>query len=180
MKRTKALESVAYHEAGHAVAAWHVRVRTTALSIVPDEDAKGFHAHRPYFGGINLEYDDSPRAQRRAENMALVCLVGPAAQRRFNPKGFRNYHVASDRHEAIYLLAYIGSEDEYLNAYLKLIEIQARNFVTIHYQWSLFECLAEALLERQRLTGKDVRRVIGECSRAALGPIPVIAVQAQS
>ena len=36
MKQTKALESIAYHEAGHAVAAWDCNVRIKALSIIPE------------------------------------------------------------------------------------------------------------------------------------------------
>ncbi len=36
MRRTKALESTAYHEAGHAVAAQRHGMRTKRLSIVPE------------------------------------------------------------------------------------------------------------------------------------------------
>ncbi len=86
MRRTKALEATAYHEAGHAVAAYKVGMKVKRLTIVPSGDALGSHQHHAYFPGVNLEYDSSPRAQRRAENFALVCFAGPAAQRRFNPK----------------------------------------------------------------------------------------------
>ncbi len=168
MKRTKALESTAYHEAGHAFAAWRLGVRTTALSIVPDGDAKGFHAHRTYFRSLDLvflphAYDSSPRAQRRVENMALVCCAGPAAQRHFNPRGFRTYHAEDDWHQAVDLLLRKSENTEIVEAYFKLIELRAQNFVAGRWQWPLIECLAEALLKRQRLTGKEVRRVIGEC-----------------
>ncbi len=49
------------------MAAWRCRVRTKSLSIVPEPDSAGRHIRHPYFGGINLEIDSSPRAQRRVE-----------------------------------------------------------------------------------------------------------------
>jgi ATP-dependent Zn protease len=162
MKRTKALESAAYHEAGHAVAAWHCRVRTKSLSIIPELDSAGRHIRHPYFGGINLEIDSSPRAQRRVENMVLVCCAGPAAQRRFDPKGFRSYHAQGDWYEAINLLSYLTDDDEVLRAHFKLVDLRARKFVALPSVWSLIEDVAGALFERHQLTGKDIRAIISD------------------
>ena len=36
MKRTKALESTAYHEAGHTIAAWRHRIAIRNASVVPE------------------------------------------------------------------------------------------------------------------------------------------------
>ncbi|MHA1554171.1 MAG: hypothetical protein ACTSU0_07150 [Alphaproteobacteria bacterium] len=167
MKRTKALESAAYHEAGHAVAAWRCRVRTKSLSIVPEPDSAGRHIRHPYFGGINLEIDSSPRAQRRVENMALVCCAGPAAQRRFEPKRFRIYHAQGDWYEAINLLSYLTDDDEVLSAHFKLIDLRARKFVAVPFNWMLIENLAAALLDRRQLTGKEVRAVLVDSANSA-------------
>jgi ATP-dependent Zn protease len=159
-RRTKALESTAYHEAGHAVAAYAHGVRTKALSIVPDGDSKGRHEQHPYFGGINLEFDSSPRAQRRVENMVLVCLAGPAAQRRFNTKGFRRYHADHDWRQAIDLLSYLVGSNKELEAYLRLIDIRARAFVETAPRWIQINRLAQNLLDRQTLTGPEVRQLM--------------------
>ncbi len=167
MKRTKALQSTACHEAGHAVAAWRLGVRTKSLSIIPKVDSLGQHVHHPYLGGINLEWDGGARAQRRAENMALVSCAGPAAQRRFSPKGFRNYHAEGDWHQAIDLLSCLSGDAEVLSAYFKLIDLQAQKFVAAPFLWELIESLAEALLDRHRLTGKEVRAVIADSTAAA-------------
>ena len=168
MKLTRALKSTAYHEAGHAVAAWHLGVRTKALSIVPEARSAGRHTHHSYFGGINLDWGDSPRAQRKAENMALVCCAGPAAQRRFDPKGFRNYHAKDDWHQAVDLLSHLTGDDEILSAHFKLIDLRARKFVARPQVWPLIEGLAGALLEQQHLNGKDVHAVINESMSAAV------------
>ena len=168
MKRTKALESAAYHEAGHAVAAWHCGVRTKSLSIVPESDSAGRHVRHPYFGGLKLEIDSSPRAQRRVENMALVCCAGPAAQRRFDPKRFRSYHAQGDWYEAMNLLSYLTNDDEVLMAHFKLIELRARKLIALPSVWSLIEAVARALLERRHLTGKEVRAIISDGMNAVL------------
>ncbi len=169
MRRTKALESTAYHEAGHAVAAWKLGVRTKKLSIVPDaaDGSLGSHQHSPYFTGINLEFDDSPRAQRRVENIAIVCCVGAHSQRRFHPRGFRNYHAEADWHRAISLLSYLAGDNEVLEAYFKLIDLQAKKFVQSQANWCAIEGVAEALLERHALTGAEAKAVIFESIQAA-------------
>ena len=60
MKRTKALESTAIHEAGHAVMAWRLGVRTKTLSIIPGPGTLGHHLRRAYFTGINPEKSNAP------------------------------------------------------------------------------------------------------------------------
>ena len=49
MKRTKALEAIAYHEAGHAVTCWHQHIGLKHLSIVPGEDWTGQIVHDRVF-----------------------------------------------------------------------------------------------------------------------------------
>ena len=129
MKRTKKVESIAYHEAGHAVAAWKRRIRIKQLSILSDGDSAGRMTHHNYFSGVHPEYDTSPRIQRRLENMALVCFAGPAAQRRFNPRGYRHVHADGDFQQAVTLLTCLVGSDKELEAYLKLINVRARQFV---------------------------------------------------
>ena len=160
MRRTKVLEATTYHEAGHAVAAWRVGVRCKLLSTVADETSAGRHVHTPYFSGMNPEYDDSPRVQRRLENMALVCLAGPAAQRRFNPKGFRRAYARDDYHQAVDLLSYIAPDNEVLGAYVGLIEVLARKFVEAPRNWYCIESLADELLQRHEMSGREVRAAI--------------------
>lgn len=160
IRRTKALESTAYHEAGHAAAVHKHQIRTKVLSIVPDETSTGRIEHHPYFGAIDLEYDLSPRVQRRIENMAFVCLAGPAAQRRFNRKGVRHYHGEDDRRLAIYLLERLVGSSEELEAYLNLIQIRVRNFVGNHVNWFFIDRVAQALIERRTLTGAEVRELM--------------------
>ena len=93
MKITKALQSTAHHEAGHAVAAFTCSIATRKLSIIPNNDSHGRFTHEPYGVGIKtLEVGEvTPRVQRALENRALISLAGPAAQRRLILKGTENF-----------------------------------------------------------------------------------------
>jgi ATP-dependent Zn protease len=81
MKRTRSqLESTAYHEAGHAIAEWRLLVRVPRrLTIEPDGDSLGFSEGSNPLIRVDIEWDDSPRAQRKAENLVRILLAGPAA-----------------------------------------------------------------------------------------------------
>ena len=67
MKRTKALEAAAYHEAGHALMAWHQGVRVNEISIIPDKNSRGRVLHADPLRGIQLDIEKSDRARLRAD-----------------------------------------------------------------------------------------------------------------
>ena len=161
MRTSKSLEATAYHEAGHAVAAWRLGVgfRKQALSIVPDGDSLG-HAKQsnPLFR-VDLEFDKSDRARRRAEKAAQISLAGGAAQRRFSARSYRHAHIKSDLHEAVHMLGYFAEGDE-LEAYLRLIEIRARHMFNRPFVWRCVQALAGALLARKKLSGREIKRII--------------------
>lgn len=161
MKRTKLLESVAYHEAGHAVAAWRVGVRLHELSMIEAYRHHGRAAPPPYFepftrrGGGEAEV-----SAHRIENMVLVCLSGPEAQRRFFPTHFRRSHAVPDFDQATELLTYLTSEPGEREAYFRLIDIRARNLVSDVVAWRGIEHLAAALLDRVTLGVREIRGII--------------------
>ena len=160
MKPTKALRSVAYHEAGHAVAAWEVSLPIKTLSIVPEADTAGRLVHPPYFKGVHPDADTSPCVQRRIENMVFVCYAGPEAERRFNPKGLWKDHAQGDWKQAIEILTHQVGSDEELEAYCNLMRIRAKNFIALDHVWEDIEKLADELLVRQKMSGRDVDAVL--------------------
>lgn len=160
MKQTKAIESIAYHEAGHAVAAHAHKVRTKAVTIVPADGSLGRLENQPYFKDINIEYDNSPRARRRVENMVIVCLAGPVAQRRFNPRGSWRVNAGGDWYQVENLLSHLVGSAEQVAEYWERMEIRTRDFVQDPDWWFLIERVAGRLLERQTLTGVEVRKLM--------------------
>src|SRR5579863_3751439 len=90
MKSVKAhLEAVAYHEAGHAVAALRRHLRVLDITIDPDREFSGRLRYAKYFRRHELEHSNSDYLRRKVENFALVCLAGPEAQRKYDPRSIR-------------------------------------------------------------------------------------------
>ena len=169
MKRIKALESTAYHEAGHAVAAYQVGQLIKSVTIIPDDDSSGSVSTGPYFSGdewdqlirVNSE-DISGGMQQRLENDVLVCLVGPAAQKRFNFFGYRKFHGEQDRKIAMNWLRLLEGDNQILGYYFRMFDLRARNFVQRSTNWGLICHLVETLLAKPTLTGDEVKSVIFE------------------
>jgi hypothetical protein len=162
MKITKALQSTAHHEAGHAVAALTCSIPTRKLSIIPRDGSHGRFTPEPCNIGMKtLEFCKvTPRVQRTLENRALIALAGPAAERRFNPKGYRKIYGEDDYDHACTLLEWAAHSDKELKTYFRLIEIRAEILVENPLHWLQIQGVAKALLERGELSGKMVKEVI--------------------
>ncbi len=169
MKRIKALESTAHHEAGHAVAAYQLGQPIKSVTIIPDDDSLGSVSTGPYFSGDEWDQligvnskDISGGMQQRLENDVLVSLVGPAAQKRFNPFGYRKFHGEQDRKIAMNWLEKLEGDNIILGHYFRMFDLRAHNFVQRSTNWGLICHLAETLLAKPTLTGDEVKSVIFE------------------
>jgi hypothetical protein len=176
MKRTRALEAIAYHHAGHVVLAWRTGVRVKAVSLLDALVNRNHAAPEPYFQiqlaandpGVDktLSYGlpsaESRTYRRRLENMALVCLAGPAAQRRFDPCGFRRAHALADRRQALAVFTPLAPDPQEACAYVELIDWRARHAVSLPPVWRCIAHAAGQILERVSLTAAEMRAVIKE------------------
>lgn len=148
---------IAHHEAGHAVAALVLRLRIgrKGVTIIPDKitDALG-SAHVLYQMHGNPELEISPRTHVRLLNLAVMCLAGDAAEKKFNPR--RRFGAHGDRHCASGLLSYISSSTEILELQLKIAHLRACSLVNV--RWNEIEKVATALVERKMLDREDVRK----------------------
>jgi hypothetical protein len=158
---TKTKEAtVAYHEAGHAVAAWRLRIplHRTGVTIVPDGEAAGTTSHHKVVGR-EIEWDVSDRTVLKAERFAQVCLAGGIAQRHYCPQSVRRYHTDSDHHNAIGVLINLAAGRE-LEAWLKLLYIRTENMLANQDVWRAVQRLAEALVQRKTIRGKEATEII--------------------
>ena len=159
-KQARQLATIAHHEAGHSVAAFHVGLETKALSIV----SKDYRNNATYFSDkhvVPLTAGELPGdIKMRHENFAFVCLAGPWAQREFNPKGFRKVHAESDSHQAIGFLGRVRNDNESLELYLKRLDLEACNFFRDKFKWGVICHLAGVLLNQPEMTGDEVRKAI--------------------
>jgi len=156
------LEATAYHEAGHVIAAWQFRRHISLVTIKPDEDSVGSTFANLVKGIANLDCGDvSPAVQRRVENYAIIHLAGPAAQRKYNARSVRLHHRESDRTKVCTILSYLCEPtQEVLRAYYHLMDLRARAVVQNPINWQAIGILAQELLRRRTIAGKDLRDFI--------------------
>lgn len=159
-KPTKALISTAYHEAGHAVAAYFENIKVKQATIVPDDDFFGMVTHQQIQKHIRdaLEFGSiTPTKRARTESFIIVSLAGSIAEQKH--RGRSNYvGSAQDRHDAVELVSRLSGSEEEANAYLKWLHVRAANLIKIH--WWAVDAVAKALLDSETLTGDELQQVI--------------------
>ena len=152
-------EAVAYHEAGHAIVAWRRHLRLLEVTIEPTRIYSGRVRFAKLFREHELETSNADRLRIKVEDFALMCLAGPAAQRKYNPRSIGlAWHGDHEQAQKI-LRDYTGSDnEEYLRTYYKLIAIRARDFVACNWKW--IDMLARELLARRNMSRRDFEELI--------------------
>jgi hypothetical protein len=162
-----AIQATAYHEAGHAVAAYRLGVSLRQVSIEPDESSAGHVKHQRLLDKT-VAYDRSDRNRMRVERLVIVCLAGLEAQRKFNARTVRHFHAHSDYQSAVGAVERFTTSNEETQAYINYLLARTRSLLAEPGGWEEIIGLATALLERQRLTGKEAVRIIrGATNRLA-------------
>jgi uncharacterized protein YjbI with pentapeptide repeats len=169
-RQAEKLKALAYHEAGHAVAAHVLGIRFTAVSIVPSERYQGCLKIEPSGwktwvrpGGC----DGLTREQ--AERQILVYLAGSAAERLVNPEKAGGSRI-DDLEASSLVREIIGRAVAYHNrsidrawkqaaaAYLDYMRLLAEEL--IHFHRRAVRALAQALLADQEIDAIRVGEII--------------------
>jgi hypothetical protein len=155
----KSERNTAFHEAGHAVAAFCVRQKVRKASIVPKMDTLGHVVHSPLKFGDNGLFDDSPRGIDRAEKRIVICYAGPLASRKFQPRSRWKLGGSGDFDTARMLMAHLqGPDDKYNTLYSKLLWRRAE--LLVDFRWPEINAVAEALIEHRTLDADALEAAI--------------------
>jgi len=155
--------ATAYHEAGHAVAAWLLHIRIRKVTIVPEGDALGYVLRRSvvFRKGVleTLECGaatdrEQAWAQFCAERHAIYCFAGMEAQKRFNPRSVRIHHWKSDHDAAMKGLYFLTPRDS-IRLYDRIMRIRTKYLLDRPDARVAVKALAEALVERRTLSGQE-------------------------
>jgi hypothetical protein len=158
------LALTAYHEAGHAVAAFERGVPVHHASIIPTEGTKGHIRHATTFRrSESPEWDTSPRNRIKAERAVIIAFAGGIAQRHRFPRS----HVGDERDlaNAVDVIEYFARSEEHLALWLRTLRQEAKDLITGEQWWPVVEALAAKLMEQRQMR----RAEIEECIHAAIG-----------
>ncbi len=96
------------------------------------------------------------RARRLIEEEIKILLAGEIAHRNFSEKSWSPTSSSSDRKCAYDLIVRLACSAEESQAYMTLLEIQAKQFVLNEAIWGQITTLAQALLTRRTMGQKEV------------------------
>jgi hypothetical protein len=150
-------EVVAYHEAGHAVAAHEFSMRVSKVTIEKVGGDLGHVIHSYKHRMSDVVRESSPRKQAALEQVAIVAFAGPAAQRRFRLDSISDEQAEADRLVTNRMLDGLAGEHdrELRDAWYRVLEIRADRLVA--KRWARIQWLATIVL--QQSTIKGVRKI---------------------
>jgi ATP-dependent Zn protease len=156
------IPTVAYHEAGHVVAAFMLGMHVDLVSI----ETQGFPPRWPFRGAVLASFNlEDTRNQDEAERSATAGLAGEQAERLCSRrKPWRHvkstHHISfSGDHAYVHemLRPFIkDSADE--QRIIKRLKETARTLLANH--WSCVEVVAAKLAEQKVLKSAEIRRLL--------------------
>ncbi|HEY5617047.1 MAG TPA: DUF3175 domain-containing protein [Vicinamibacterales bacterium] len=167
-RRQRQLIAAAFHEAGHAVAAYHLHVRLRRISIGSDEgNALGWL--ELWLPHVTSGEADDIRSAHVIERHIIVLLAGAQAERigvgrASYPGGGLDFYEAMRRAESI------CRTSEETSAYLRWLQMRAHSLVERPTWRQPIEALATRLLERRDLSARETRAIIRGAISAIQSP----------
>jgi hypothetical protein len=174
------LNSIAWHEAGHAVIAWAQGLPVQKVTIAPDAIVP---RHAPMLGALgygpgatmlsadadlgDLKYSPKANTRRRVEAFARALLAGDLSRRHAGIDPIQTARAEADRGEACELLALVCESEDEIEEHVRLLEIQTAKLVALH--WDLIGAVSRALLERSELDAEQMRRILRGSNAGRLG-----------
>lgn len=179
---------MAYHEAGHAVAAVLLRRAITYVSIVPTDECLGHVRHPTGVADPDRQSGDTFREQPPLEPEAIagwwersqrwavtyearlalrrsraradiaICLAGPRAEKRFSGR-WDNRGARHDRELTLALADRLANGSSVTTKGI-LDQEDARADRILKENWPSVEAVADALLGKSQLSGREVRAIV--------------------
>ena len=151
-------ERISYHEAGHAVAAFVLRMRFTHLSIIPDEDSIG-HTMTSKLRDFQPDVARTRAGRDRYERYAMVSLAGLVAER-MRVGRVRCMTNHPDVVQAFDLCGNTCGSDEETQACANWLWERTKNLMKSERQWAAVEALATQLRVRRYIGEREARQII--------------------
>lgn len=151
--------SIAFHQAGHALACYRTRTHICFVSLEPDEDCLDLVLLSKVWGARTKIIEEPRRGRTRArqwaERIAFIALAGSAAEERFAGRAVEG---TDEERRAQRFLGGVCTTDDELAAHIARIHAEATKAMSD--EWPLVEALAWRLTELGCVSGRLARRVL--------------------
>ncbi len=163
------LKKTAYHEAGHAVAAFALSKRFKKVSIIPSptEDSLGRLLGCDWDSKLNPEFDEGARLRHLVEAQIIIFLAGPVAEAKLTGR-YNHVGASKDYHGAVFYASYVTGSSEETSAYINWLLERTKNILST-YHWDAVELLADELIKRREISYTATRKII---RKGLDGPLP--------
>lgn len=154
------LERFCFHEAGHAVVAWHFGSRLNEIFV---SDADGYCRHKELIEFLIDPETMQPEEWEIAGQEAQIFLAGEMAEKLFFPaeSGSADYESASDRKDTRFLASKLyPNSPEKASVWVNAMEQEtAKRVAELR---SAIETLAYELADAEdgKLAGQDAKRIL--------------------
>ena len=152
-------DTIAYHEAGHAVVSWVLKVRFRQISV---DDFEGKVTGGMFFPDHFHPASMSTSDWIRIRNEALILLAGEAAESGYNE--LRNEEndenlAVHDRRDFAELLKRFGEHEcPLIDMSEKALRLKTNKLIEEH--WYQIDALAKALMKNGKMSGHQATRII--------------------
>lgn len=172
MQVTQAAETVAYHEAGHAVAHHVLRVpyEYVYLGVGDHEESRSRRAWGVVWGADDRRLWDGPVSRRYAYARVTTVLTGPAAAARYRPAAAAARLSAADGQIIRNLLDRVQPPALCADRLLLIDMLHRRAEGIVADWWPAIEAVVEALVASPgRMDAAEIRSVIAEAMASRAG-----------
>lgn len=160
-KSFKKLIRIAYHEAGHAVAAFELRRAIKSVDIIPDtEDDRQGALHNTKINFEGVAWDNGNKYRSKIERAVIIFFAGYIAEKKYSCKTTFAFKNLTDTHRALDYLDYLTGSDEESGAYAGWLFVKTQNLMNLPYNWNAVIAVADALLQKRKLSQKECREII--------------------
>jgi ATP-dependent Zn protease len=159
-------QALAYHEAGHSVAACLAQLRFQNATIIPTEEYLG-RCTLETWKDFHPDYRDDHRTVSQAKRRMFVTVAGSIAEEKFT-----GYPIEDDPHFAQVLqrAGHLNGSQASANLYTQFMWQQTKDYLDLH--WECVQAVANVLLEQKTLGYQKIRALIREAS--GMGTVPTI------
>jgi len=156
-KRGIPIKLTAYHEAGHAVMAYILRLRLIEITIIPDEDYLG-RVSRGASRTIHPDWEADQKTRTELERLSMQALAGNVAEHLFTGRRHKAGSYA-DYHKVVNYLSFLAGPKE-MTYYVEYLWHRTKGTLRADHWWLAVQRLTEELLKCRRLRSKRIREII--------------------